>query len=252
MSALRLSFVAVHTLWMAGEQAALPIFREEKRMFEVTRLWRCGAVALVLAAGVAQAADWETVEDEDALIKVRARTDGNGKEVWAEKTVEANALDVQTALMDSGSFRLWMPYVKESRVVTTNPDGSRVAYAKLNFPVVDARDYTISVVDEKKLAEDGTGEYVQRWKVVDGVLPERKDVVRLKYNDGTWQVTPKGENKAHIVYKFSVDPGGSIPGWLASFGQKDGVIDTLEAVEKRAQKLGEERKKARPAAPKAP
>ena len=67
-------------------------------------------------AGVARAADdWETVEDEDAQIKVRARTDINGKEVWAEKDVEANAVDVQAALMDAGAFRLWMPFVKESR-----------------------------------------------------------------------------------------------------------------------------------------
>ena len=43
--------------------------------------------------------DWETVEDEDAQIKVRARTDINGKEVWA-KDVEANAVDVQAALMN--------------------------------------------------------------------------------------------------------------------------------------------------------
>lgn len=225
-------------------------------MFETKRLWWSAAVALVLVAGVARAAnEWETVEDEDALIKVRPRTDANGKEngkeVWAEKTVEANATDVQTALMDAGSFRLWMPYVKESRVQSTNEDGSRVAYARLDLPVVDDRDYFIGVVDEKKLAEDGTGVYVQRWKVVDAGVPERKGVVRLKYNDGTWEVTPKGENKTHIVYKFSVDPGGSIPGWLASFGQKDAVLETLGAVEKRAQKLGEERKKAKPA-PKSP
>jgi hypothetical protein len=127
-----------------------------------------------------------------------------------------------------------------------------VAYARLDFPVVDDRDYTITVVDEKKLAEDGTGEYVQRWNVADGVLPERDGVVRLKYNEGTWEVTPKGEGKTHIVYKFTVDPGGSIPSWLAGFGQKDGVLNTLKAVQERAQKLGEERKKAKPAAPKAP
>ena len=161
-------------------------------------------------------------------------------------------MDVQTALMDSASFRLWMPYVKESRLVSSNPDGSRVAYAKLDLPMVDDRDYVISVVDEKKLSEDGQGEYVQRWKVVDAGVPERKGVVRLKYNEGTWQVTSKGENKTHIVYKFIVDPGGSIPDWLANFGQKDGVMDTLGAVEKRANKLGEERKKAKPAAPKTP
>lgn len=222
-------------------------------MFDAKRLWWFGAVALVLTAGLARAEnEWETVESKKAVIKVRARADGKGKEVWAEKDVDAEAIDVQTALMDSGSFRLFMPYVKESRVLSTNPDGSRVAYARLKLPVVDDRDYTLQVVDEKKLAEDGTGEYVQRWKVVEGALPEREDIVRLKYNEGTWEVTPKGEGKTHIVYKFSVDPGGSVPSWLASMGQKDGVMDTLKAVQDRAQKLAEERKKAKPAAPAAP
>ncbi|WP_224244965.1 START domain-containing protein [Hyalangium gracile] len=222
-------------------------------MYERKRQWWGGALALVLVAGVAQAAEeWETVESKKAVIKVRPRPDGNGKEVWAEKEVEADARDVQNALMDSGSFRLWMPYVKESRVVSTQPDGSRVAYARLKLPVVDDRDYAITVVDEKKLAEDGTGEYVQRWKAVPDALPVREDIVRIKHNEGTWQIIPKGEGKTHIVYKFSVDPGGSVPGWLASFGQKDGVLDTLKAVQDRAQKLGEERKKAKPSAPTAP
>ena len=72
-------------------------------MFELKRLWWCGALSLVLVSGVARAADeWATVEDEDAVIKVRSRKDINGKEVWAEKDVEANAVDVQTALMDAG------------------------------------------------------------------------------------------------------------------------------------------------------
>src|SRR5512140_61078 len=124
-------------------EGGVPPFPKETSMFEVKRLWWTGAVALVLAAGVAQAADeWETVESKKAVIKVRPRPSADGKEVWAEKDVEASAVDVQTALMDSASFRLWMPYVKESRVVSTNPDGSRVAYARLSLPVVDDRDYT--------------------------------------------------------------------------------------------------------------
>jgi hypothetical protein len=220
-------------------------------MSKVKTLRWCGALTWVLVAGVAGAAEgWKTVEDDDGIvIKVRPRSGGEGREVWAERDVEANAYDVQAALMDADAFRLWMPYVKESRKVSTQEDGSRVAYVKLNLPVIAARDYVVRIVDEKKVSEDGTGEYLQRWKPMEGVVPERKGVVRIKHNEGSWQVTPKGEGKARIVYKFSVDPGGSVPGWIANFGQKDGVEEALEAVEERAQKLGEERKKARPAPP---
>ena len=105
-----------------------------------------------------------------------------------------------------------------------------VAYCQLDFPWWIRPGLRHLAWWTKKLTEDGQGEYVQRWKVVDAGVPERKGVmVRLKHNEGTWQVTSRGENKTHIVYKFSVDPGGSIPDWLASFGQKDGVMDTLDA-----------------------
>ncbi len=208
-------------------------------------LW--GALALVLVAGGAGAAEeWETISDEAIVIKVRARPDGKGKEIRAEGEVEASAADIQAALTDPASFKEWMPYTKESRLVSTGEDGSRVTYTRLDFPVVSDRDYVAHVVDEKRV-EDGAGEYMQRWKLVEGVLPERVGIVRLKYNEGSWHVTAKGEGKSHVVYRFSVDPGGWVPSGLASIGQKDGVLDTLEAVRKRARKLAQEREKAGPA-----
>jgi hypothetical protein len=217
-------------------------------MSNVKRLGWCGALALGLLATAASAGDeWETVEDGDFVIKVRPRADGVGKEIWAETDLEADARDIQTALMDAGNFRLFMPYMKESRIVSTAEDGSRVSYAKINPPVVSSRDYALRLVEEKKIAEDGTGEFLQRFKTVDGAVPERKGVVRLKHNEGSWHVTPRGEGKAHVVYKFSVDPSGSVPGWLANIGQSDAVEDMIEAVEGRAQQLGKERKTAKPA-----
>jgi hypothetical protein len=217
-------------------------------MSDVKRLGWCGALALaLLATGAGAAEEWETVEDDEVVIKVRPRADGVGKEIWAETDLEASAYDIQTALIDAGSFRLFMPYVKESRIVSTSEDGSRVAYAKINPPVVSSRDYVLHVREEKTVSEDGTGEFLQRWKTVEGAVPVREGVVRLKHNEGSWHVTPKGEGKAHVVYRFSVDPGGSLPGWLANMGQSDAVEDTLEAVEERAQKLGKERKKAKAA-----
>ncbi|WP_199243120.1 hypothetical protein [Vitiosangium sp. GDMCC 1.1324] len=49
----------------------------------------------------------------------------------------------------------------------------------------------------------------------------------------------------HVVYHFTVEPGGSIPGFLAGLGQKDAVMDTLRAVERRAQWLASQRASAR-------
>jgi hypothetical protein len=202
-----------------------------------------GLMVLVLAlvAGGAGAEEWETVATGEVSIRSRVRPDiPGGREVWAEGHLDVSIQDVQSALRDHDSFRYWMPYVTESRVLSTEPDG-RVTYTQLDFPVISNRDYVLRVVDEQLLDADGTGAFRQRWFSQGKSLPERSGVVRLYHNEGSWHFTPAGESKVHFVYRFTVEPGGSIPGFLAGIGQKDAVMDTVRAVERRARKLATER-----------
>ncbi|HEX8821839.1 MAG TPA: SRPBCC family protein [Archangium sp.] len=205
-----------------------------------------GLTALVwmLAAGGVGAEEWKTVATGEVVIRVRERADvPGGREVWAEGELAANIRDVQTALRDHESFRFWMPYVTESKLLATEPDG-RLTYTRLDFPVISNRDYVLRVVDEQLLAEDGTGLFRQRWVAQGKALPERDGVVRLHRNEGSWHFAPKGEGRVAFTYRFTVEPGGSIPGFLAGLGEKGAVMDTVRAVEKRAQKLGSARASA--------
>ena len=212
-------------------------------------LWNWGTVMAavgVLAAGTSRAEEaWETVAEKPYVVKVRPRPGTHAKDVWAEGEISASAVDVQAVLTDVDSYRLWMPYVKESRTFKELPDGTRLTYTKLDLPVVSSRDYVSRLVTESRLAEDGTGVFAQRWTAEPDAIPERRSTVRLRLNEGSWRVEPRGEGKSYAVYKFTVDPGGSIPGFLANMGQKDGVVDTFRAVEKRARLHGEERRKAK-------
>jgi hypothetical protein len=212
-------------------------------------LWsRRGLVAamLVLAAGTSRAEEaWETVAQKPYVVKVRPRPGTKAKEVWAEGMLAASVADVQAVLMDVDSYRLGMPYVKESRILKEMPDGARLTYTRLDLPVVSSRDYVCHVETSSTVAEDGTGVYAQHWWAEPDAIAERKSTVRLRLNDGSWRVEPRGEGKSHAVYRFTVDPAGSIPGFLANMGQKDGVVDTFRAVEKRARQRAEERRKAK-------
>lgn len=217
-------------------------------------MWVGSVVAVLLVAGLAgaqegAAPEWTTVETKPITIKVRERADGKGKDVWAEGTLKADARDVQAALLDQASYREWMPYVKESREVSRAADGSRVTYTQLDLPIVSSRDYVCQVVNDGLLAADGSGVFIQRWWAVPDALPKRSGVVRLPRNEGTWEVKAKGEGASYAVYKFSVDPGGSLPGFLANMGQTGGVLDTWKAVEKRSALLKAEREKAKDSAP---
>ena len=203
------------------------------------------ACVLGLAAGAAHAEEaWKTVAEKPYVVKVRARPGSEAKDVWAEGELAASAADVQAVLRDVDAYRRWMPYVKESRILKDLPDEGQLTYTKLDLPVVSSRDYICNVVLESKLAEDGSGVFAQRWQATPDAIPQRRGTVRIRLNEGSWRVEPRGEGKSHAVYRFSVDPAGSIPGFLARMGQKDAVEDTFRAVEKRAQEHAASRARA--------
>ncbi len=198
-----------------------------------------GALILALAAGVVGAADWTTIADGE--VRIRVRDVPGGREVWAEGELEVSARDIQEVLVDHDAFRQWLPYVKESRVLSTGPEHTRLAYTRLELPVVASRDYICRVVDEELLGADGTGAFRQEWHAEAAVLPERRGVVRVRRNEGSWHVVPRGEGRAWFAYRFLVEPGGSIPVFLAGLGQKEAVLDTVSALKRRARELARQR-----------
>jgi hypothetical protein len=204
------------------------------------------AVAVVVWAWSVQAADWEQVTEGAVSIRARPLADiPGGREVLAEGDMEAGLPDVQAALKDHDHFRFWMPYVTESRVLEAQPDGARVTYTRLDFPIISDRDFVLRVVDTEVPGANGIPvAYLQKWTPANDALPVRSGVVRLLHNEGSWNFTPRGEGRVHYVYRFIVEPGGSIPGFLAGVGQKDAVLDTVHAVEKRARKLASDRASA--------
>lgn len=205
-------------------------------------------VAVLVWAWVAKAEEWERVSEGPVSIRARPHADFPGaKEVIAEGDMDVELRDVQAALKDHERFRLWMPYVTESRVLETTPEGARVTYTQLDLPIISNRDYVLRVVDTEVLGADGVPvAFLQKWTPANDALPERSGVVRLLHNEGSWNFTPRGEGRVHYVYRFIVEPGGAIPGFLAGMGQKDAVLDTVHAVEKRARTLAQERASASP------
>lgn len=208
-----------------------------------------GVTVLVctLVAGSAGAEDWEQVSDGDIAIKARPYTAvTGGREVWAEGVLPVSLQDVQAALTDHDNFRNFMPYVTESRLLARGEDGTRLTYTRLDFPFISDRDYVLRVRDEPVLGADGTQvAFHQKWTPDNSALPERVGVVRLRHNQGSWYFTPRAEGGVRFVYRFIVEPGGSIPGFLAGVGQKDAVLATVRGVEKRALKLAADRAPAK-------
>lgn len=193
------------------------------------------ALALVVAAGEAP---WETQRTDPILVKTRARPGSEVKEVWAEAVVQATPLQIQRTITDVGRYTEFMPYVTESRYVgAADPDGARYTYARMDLPMLSARDYVHKSYVQRDAVVDPKGVFQIRWFAVPEKLPVVAGVVRLQISEGSWLVTPlPGGKGSLVVYRVCVDPAGAVPAFAANRANTNGLIDTFANIEREAKK----------------
>lgn len=66
-------------------------------------------------------------------------------------------------------------------------------------------------------------------------LPAVEGYVRVTRVDGFWQFTPL-DDKTEVTYQVHMDPGGSVPSWLANKFVVEAPFNTLRALRERAQR----------------
>lgn len=207
-------------------------------------LGRTALLLMALTASSASADDnkWETKETSPVVIKVRDRPNSRVKEIWAEGDLNASVLDIQGTLTDVKGFTHYMPYLTEAKLLGMDPDGAMYIYSRLDMPVLSARDFIHKTYVDRDCTVDKDGTFANHWSAVPNKIAEKDGVVRLKLSEGSWLVTPKSANSSHVVYKFSVDPGGSIPAFAANMSGTGGIVDTFKAVERESLRRAADRK----------
>ena len=60
--------------------------------------------------------------------------------------------------------------------------------------------------------------------------------VRANLKHSYYYLTPKGENKTHVVVEIHTDPMGSLPSWLVNIIQKKWPIKTLSGIRRMVKK----------------
>ena len=212
------------------------------------------AVWVLASSAIAEEA-WDTTQTEPVLVKTRARGGGSDvKEVWAEGTIAAAAIDIQNALMDVKRFTTFMPYLVEAREIgTPEPDGAKYVYSRLELPFLTSRDFIHKCYLDRDASKDPQGVFANHWFAVPNKTPNRHDVIRLQISEGSWLVTPSPDGKScHVIYKFSAESGGSVPVSAANRANARGVADTFKNIEQEAHKRAAERITAAMIKPPAP
>lgn len=196
------------------------------------------SLALIPLLLLSDAPRWELAAEPDGVKVYRRNRDGTEvKEMKANGLIDATPKEVWDVVRDLENYPKQMPYTAEAKVLTRSEGDKEILfYSRLNTPMVDERDYLIVLKDESDW-KDGKGFMKVSWvaagKDKDALVPEKKNVVRVRVNDGFWLLEPRENGaKTFATYYVYTDPGGSIPTFIYNMANGTAVPEVFSSIKK--------------------
>lgn len=177
------------------------------------------------------AQEWKLKKEEDG-IKVYTRLVAGSKieEVRCTAEVKARLSAFTAMLKDVKGYPEWAYNCVESKLIEIISDTSQIYYSRTDLPwPASDRDlvFRSSLKQDPKTLIIKTRSYSVHEKA-----EEKDGVVRVKKGNTSWTLTPKPGGIIQVDYFVSVDPGGSVPAWLANSTITYGPLNTLQRVKK--------------------
>jgi len=157
------------------------------------------------------------------------------KQVNAQGTIDAPPHIVRAVIADLERYPAFMPYVKESRVLSRDASGDVRNYQRLSFglPLVQDRHYVIRITEWEYRDADRRRAWAFVWRL-EGDLPSgvSRDAVRVSVNSGHWDLRPVAgsESATDVRYCVFTDPAGALPKWLVGLANTEGIARLFAAV----------------------
>ena len=171
-------------------------------------------LSLMLTCPLA-AQSWDFIKEKDSIkIYTRVESGRTLKSYKAITDINAPVEKIFTLMEDINNTDWWDKKLTQIKVLLYEKDKRAQYYMvyKLPWPVTD-RDLC---VDVSITFNQVTGERKIYAVALNGVIPERDGMVRIKDYLQTWIITPAGKDMTHIVLEGFVDPAGAIPNWISN------------------------------------
>lgn len=173
------------------------------------------AAIFILSVQLKAQDNWELRRDEEG-IKIYSRRPSGGKliELRLLTQYQATPQKLINTLLDIDNYSSWIYGSKRAGIIKRVNDHDIIYFteAHLPWPIQDrdlVTELTITPATQ-------TAPLTVQAKSVQGILPPKPHFIRVPYSLAIWRITPQGSNKINVDYTFSIDPGGSIPGWLVN------------------------------------
>jgi ribosome-associated toxin RatA of RatAB toxin-antitoxin module len=190
-------------------------------------------VALVGAAGISTAADWEKVSEKPGMtVERRPVVGSNSFEIRVTARSQLPPAVIFDTLWNHRDYTQFIPHLKRLDLLSDSGD-ERVVYEQVAVPLAKDRDYTVRLQKHIDIS-------AQRYEILftnanEAGPPPNTRYVRVRQIHGSWTIEPDADGKGSLVrYDLLTDPGGSIPVWVANAAQHEAAAALVTAVLKRA------------------
>lgn len=171
---------------------------------------------------------WKLIaEKEQIRIYSSAVPESKIKAIKVDCVVDASLGQMVALLLDVEAGTQWVYKTKSCTLVKRLSPSDLYYHSEISLPwPLDNRDFVAHLVvrqdpSTKTVTIDGP--------VVAGMVPVRKNVVRVSDSKGRWVLTPVA-GKVRIEYMLHTDPGGYLPAWAVNAFAAEGPMETFKSM----------------------
>jgi hypothetical protein len=184
-----------------------------------------------MLSGPLSGQSWDFIKESNG-IKIFTQKEA-GKSLKSYKgmaDINAPAEKIIALMKDINNTCWWDKNITQIKVLL-NEKSEWIQYYlvyDLPWPITD-RDLCLDV---KSTSDKITGESRINIIAVPDLLPEHKNMVRIKNYRQTWIIIPAGKEMSHVILEGFIDPAGSVPDWLSNLLLVDSPLRSIKGLKK--------------------
>lgn len=201
----------------------LNLFYKKQTINTMTKKIYSSILFILLLTSAMANNNWTLKKDkEDIQVYTQIKEGQKLKSSKVEMTVDVSVDDVLDVLKDIPNYVNWVPKTESAELLHKISDTHFYYYSIIKAPLVSNRDLVLEIVVSQK---DNTTTI--KMDARPNYIDEEEDLVRMPTYDGSYTLKDLGNGSTKITLEYDVDPGGSLPAWMANTAAVDMPYDTF-------------------------
>ena len=156
---------------------------------------------------------WTLKKDKNG-IKVFSKKSDKFKfdQLKVECVLDGRISQLAAVLLDVNNQYQWVYKTRKSQLLKEESAGEIFYYSEIDCPwPFENRDLVVRMnIVQNTINKVMTIEA----KNVYDLVPDKHNLVRIKYSNAIWTVTPISISQFKVEYRIEIDPGNGVPAWL--------------------------------------